>query len=81
MLFVVDQEACQWETYKAECPAGEVVVMRAAAYGRMQYGRCVKRDYGYVGCFTDVTPCADARYVFPSFQRGISVGLNGCVDE
>ena len=61
-ILVVDQDACQWESYKAECGADEVVVIEAALYGRMSYGRCVKRDYGYVGCFADVTPQADARY-------------------
>ena len=30
------------------------VVVRRALYGRMQLGRCVLRDYGYVGCFADV---------------------------
>ena len=35
--------------------------MTSAVYGRMAYGRCVKRDYGYVGCFKDVLHLADAR--------------------
>lgn len=35
--------------------------MRIAEYGRMQSGRCVKRDYGYVGCYANVLHLADAR--------------------
>jgi len=26
-----------------------------ALYGRMTFGSCVKRDYGYIGCSVDVT--------------------------
>ena len=35
--------------------------MTSAVYGRMEYGRCVKRDYGYVGCSADVSALSDAR--------------------
>ena len=31
-----------------------------AVYGRMKYGRCVKRDYGYVGCSADVIAHLDS---------------------
>lgn len=32
-----------------------VISMRSARYGRMRVdGRCVKRDYGYIGCASDV---------------------------
>ena len=54
-ILLVCQDACQWESYKAECARDEVVVIQAALYERMSYGRCVKRDYGYMGCFADAS--------------------------
>ena len=48
-MFSGSQEYCQWETFKASCPDHHVVVMQSAIYGRMKYGRCIRRDYGYVG--------------------------------
>ena len=35
--------------------------MKAARYGRMERGRCVKRNYGYLGCTMDVLPYVDSR--------------------
>ena len=36
-------------------------MITSAFYGRMQYGRCIRRDYGYVGCYADVRTLADTR--------------------
>ena len=33
--------------------------MTRALFGRMQIGRCINRDYGYIGCSVDVLPLAD----------------------
>jgi len=53
---------CQWDTFHASCLRhNEVVVMKSAIYGRMSSGRCIERDYGYVGCHSDVLQQADAR--------------------
>ena len=52
---------CQWETFKAKCPAGSVVVMQTVLYGRMQYGRCIEKDFGFVGCSNNTLSIADAR--------------------
>ena len=41
------------ENFDASCPAGAVILMRHAEYGRMNIGRCLPRDY-YVGCVADV---------------------------
>ena len=57
---VEEKDVCQWETFEAKCPPDSVIVMTSALYGRMAYGRCVKRDYGYVGCYKDVLQLADA---------------------
>jgi len=54
-------EYCQWETFEAQCAKDEVIVMESAINGRMSYGRCIERDYGYVGCQQDVLTLADLR--------------------
>jgi len=35
--------------------------MTHARYGRMQLSRCVKMDYGHIGCSADVIEQADGR--------------------
>ena len=52
---------CETETFNASCPADHVIVMTHARYGRMQLGRCVKMDYGHIGCADDVIEAADWR--------------------
>ena len=46
----VGRDYCRFETFNATCGHDAVVVMDTARYGRMEFGRCVDRDYGYVGC-------------------------------
>ena len=55
-----EEEFCQWETFNATCPEGEVIVMRTARYGRMKLGKCLTTDY-FVGCSADVLTHVDAR--------------------
>ena len=67
-LFVVAavSDYCQLETFYANCSRGsavklpEVAVVRSALYGRMRLSRCVRRDYGHVGCTADVRAEVDA---------------------
>ncbi len=33
--------------------------MTSARYGRMKIGRCVKSDFGFLGCYSDVTKNMD----------------------
>ena len=54
------QEFCHNERFLAECGSDEVILMTLAQYGRMALGRCVKKDYGYIGCGTDVIDIAHA---------------------
>jgi len=54
-------EYCQWEHLEISCQSDEVIMISSAFYGRMQYGRCIRRDYGYVGCYADVRTLADTR--------------------
>ena len=49
------------DTFNATCPHGEVVIMTRARYGRMQIGRCVKKNLGYLGCAVDVLAILDTR--------------------
>lgn len=66
---VVNRDYCEAETFNVSCAktttttstsAGpgslhEVLLIRHALYGRMKLGRCVLHDYGYVGCYANVT--------------------------
>ena len=56
------REYCQWETFSARCAGDdELIVISEAVYGRMAYGRCIRREYGYVGCQANVRRLAAAR--------------------
>ena len=55
------EEFCNMETFEAKCNEKEVVVMDTARYGRMRLGRCVKKNYGNIGCVKDVLTLADAK--------------------
>jgi len=39
----------------------QVILMTSALYGRMRFGRCVKTNFGFMGCFTDVLDLLDRR--------------------
>jgi len=68
----VQSEHCEAETFRASCPFSTVIVVRRALYGRMRLGRCVLRDYGYVGCFADVVAHMD---VICSGRRTCSIRI------
>ena len=53
------QELCQWETLEASCGAGQVILLQEAVYGRMKLGRCVKRNFGFLGCEWDALAAVD----------------------
>jgi len=50
---------CQSEYLRIKCESDEVVVVEHARYGRMSISRCVKQDFGFVGCSVDVLPVLD----------------------
>jgi len=54
------REYCEWESFNATCQSDEVIVMVTAKYGRMRLGRCVTKNYGHIGCSSDVTSDFDA---------------------
>ena len=47
-------EICPWDTFNTSCSEGEVVLVQHALYGRMELGRCLTRDFGFLGCSVDV---------------------------
>ena len=54
-------EYCHFETFRARCPHGDVVLMQSAYYGRKSLGRCVRTNFGFIGCYTDVLQMLDRR--------------------
>ena len=44
------QTFCETEMFNASCGVGEAVLLTRALYGRMRRSRCVRHDYGHVGC-------------------------------
>ena len=43
------REYCNWETFTALCKPGEVIVMTTAKYGRMRFGRYIRKTYDDAG--------------------------------
>jgi len=56
---LMEYALCQSEYLRVKCDLGEVVVVEHARYGRMSISRCVKQDFGFVGCSVDVLPVLD----------------------
>ncbi len=50
----LSEEVCDGEVFAARCPAGSVVDISSARYGRVKVGRCIAADLGYIGCGKDV---------------------------
>lgn len=48
-------EYCLPETVNVTCAVNEIILVTSAQYGRMRSGRCIKQNYGHVGCEADVT--------------------------
>jgi len=68
-----DQSVCQSDYFRASCPAyDEVIMMTRARYGRMRINRCVKENFGYVGCANEVLDVLDA---ICSGQRECSIRI------
>jgi len=54
------KEICEGESLHITCPLiNDVILVHTARVGRMRLGRCVPRDYGYIGCSTDVLNAMD----------------------
>lgn len=46
-------EYCLSESFNATCSVDEVLLMTSARYGRMHGGRCIKAEFGHIGCSLD----------------------------
>ena len=53
-------EYCLTESFLARCPSGEVILMETAIFGRMKLNRCATKNYGYLGCSTNVLKPLDS---------------------
>lgn len=51
---------CLADSFNASCLQGQVLLMTAARFGRMRKGRCVKGDYGLLGCSADALADMDS---------------------
>ena len=52
-------EYCSGEYFEASCNVNEVIVVTSAVFGRMEIGRCVKEDLGFLGCQNDALDTMD----------------------
>ena len=52
-------EYCATDVFNPSCAEDEVVVLTQAQYGRMKLGKCVKRDYGSLGCALNLLQLMD----------------------
>ena len=52
-------EHCAGEAFEPRCEKGHVILMHSALYGRMEIGRCLPTDTGYMGCKSNVLPHFD----------------------
>ncbi len=51
----MSKDYCLSETMDLACPAGHVLLVHVAQYGRMRAGRCVSGSHGYaMDCYADV---------------------------
>lgn len=55
------KDYCIADTFRAVCDHNEVIVMETARYGRMNVGSCVRTNFGFVGCSSDVLGLFDRR--------------------
>ena len=70
---VGDAEYCELDVFQPKCARNEIILMKSAFYGRMSLGRCIKQNFGYMGCTADVLPIMDG---FCSGRHTCSVNAN-----
>ncbi len=65
------RDYCNWETFQAQCKPGNVILITAASYGRMKFGRCVQKLYdehgkhAMIGCQENII-----RYALQEIKLG-----------
>ncbi|ELU00784.1 hypothetical protein CAPTEDRAFT_190616 [Capitella teleta] len=80
-------DICDGEALNLECPDSQVLLMKRAHYGRMQIGKCIRRDLGFLGCQSSVLGKMDSlcsgfqRCDMPSINRKMFELDDGCSSE
>ncbi len=77
------KDYCLKEKFEQNCGFDEIVMIDSATYGRMKLGRCVTKNYGYIGCKTDVTSalasrCSGRRQCSVENAETVFSHLNNC---
>ena len=64
LSFVCSEEFCISEVFQPSCPRDEIIHITSAIYGRLNYGKCLKKEGdldedllkkpGYINCSTDI---------------------------
>ena len=70
------EEYCEREVFQPSCGENEVILMKSAFYGRMAIGKCIKQNYGHIGCKADVLSIIDG---FCSGRQSCTVPPNHIV--
>ncbi|ELU18017.1 hypothetical protein CAPTEDRAFT_197657 [Capitella teleta] len=84
------QETCTGHNFSAQCGREEIILMERAAFGRMKLGKCIRTEFGHLGCQQDViskfdalcsgkNSCTMQRIIKQDF--GIVSSHNGCPGE
>jgi len=61
-VLLTEQSVCQSEYFRAKCSGiDEVLMVTSALYGRMHISKCVKENFGFIGCSTDVLELVDSQ--------------------
>lgn len=60
-LMLGSRDYCLADLFEAGCPDNQVIIMMVGKYGRMQMGNCVRTDFGFLGCSTEVIKIMDMR--------------------
>ncbi|OAF68792.1 hypothetical protein A3Q56_03460 [Intoshia linei] len=60
-MTIMKIESCLTETFEAGCSdPSQVILIENAFYGRMKVGRCVRYNFGNIGCFKNVVSQLDS---------------------
>jgi len=52
-------EVCISEDLRISCLSNQVIFVTSAIFGRMEVGRCIKKNDEFLGCANDVLPLLD----------------------
>ena len=69
-LFPETREYCLTEAFEATCADDEAILVTEARFGRIGLGRCVTRNYGYLGC-SKVRQCPSILISLLSHNSGL----------